>query len=495
MSATPSTPSHTTQSYEASNLSPIFLAPLGHALSLMTEDKILQANFFSSLEGTEKDEMLQCILFLYGFMMESEHPLWVEMVPSANAAEEIQVHDSSPSAYDRITLVRAMTTTHRDCRKRLLQVASTDGDKDLSAEGQSTEFIENYLRCLLRFFSMEGSFGFQQDMTDVAFSLCLQSWENCFLIAACEIVDLQMHMDLSHLTSKKERLDKSQVARRTMTWDALLRYVIQDNGDSALEVLLKLLGGGPDDAHKFVMIFRFSDDKFNDASVIDFNFPRYLKHHGPGLLSFTVHENLKTATYSGESKIPCFDGAFDSFPVACLALDCFANDEAIKIQYHLPQSGKSKTASATPLGYSGHVSLPRDNAAGVVPSRQASEVSSGSDILDVEFGDKEDTAPDSWLTYLTGVARSTFGFGRKDQGDGSLGTSACCSPLDNLAATPVASVNRRNHHAVVLLGGYKDKDGKNWYLMQNSWKSMPLFLASAEYLGLVPSMPCLSKTA
>lgn len=85
-------------------------------------------------------------------------------------------------------------------------------------------------------------------MTDVAFSLCLQSWENCFLIAAwCElIVDLQMDMDFSRRNGKKERLDKSQVAKRTMSSDDLFQYVIRDNGNSALGVLLlKLLGGKP----------------------------------------------------------------------------------------------------------------------------------------------------------------------------------------------------------------------------------------------------------
>jgi hypothetical protein len=409
-----------------------------------------------------------------------------EIVPSANAAYEFQ-DLGSPSADDRIALVRAMTTTNRGCRERLLQVArsTTDGDKDLIAEGQSTEFIENYLRCLLRFFSMEESFGYQENMTDVAFSLCLQSWENCFLIAACELVDLQTHMDLPHPTGKKERLDKSQVARRTMSSDELFEYVIRNNGASALEVLLKLLGGGRDDEDKLVTIFRFSAPTFNTAATIDLDFPRYLQHYGPGLLSFTVHENLKKATYSGKSEIPCFDGAFHSSPVAYLALNCLVDDEAIKIQQHLPRSGKSETTSATPFGDSGHVSLPRDNAAGVVPSRQASEVSSGSDIssLDVAFGDKEDTVPDSWLTYFTGVVRSTFGFGGKDQGEGSLGTSACWNSLDNVAATPDAPDNGQENHAVVLLGGCTDTNGKNWYLMQNSWKSMPLFLASAEYLG------------
>jgi hypothetical protein len=137
----------------------------------MADDEILQAEFFSSLPGPEKHDMLQCILFLYGFMG-TEHRLWGEIVPSANAVvpDDFQVLDS-PSADDRIALVRSMTTTDPDCRKRLLQVATTDGDKDLIAEGQSNDFIENYLRCHLRLFSMKGSFGFQQDMTDVAFSL------------------------------------------------------------------------------------------------------------------------------------------------------------------------------------------------------------------------------------------------------------------------------------------------------------------------------------
>jgi hypothetical protein len=212
-----------------------------------------------------------------------------------------------------------------------------------------------------------------------------------------------------------------------MSSEDLFRYVIRDDGASATEVLQKLLGGG--------RVIKFISDRAHDATMIDFLFPRYLKHYGPGLLSFSVHENLKAATYSEKSEIPCFDGAFDSSPVAYLALDYLADDETRKIQQHLPQSGKSETTSATPLGDSGHVSFPRENAAGVVPSR--SDVSS----LDVEFGDKEDTAPDSWLTYFTGVVQSTFGFGGKDQGEGSPGTPACWTSLDNVAATPGASDN------------------------------------------------------
>jgi hypothetical protein len=479
MSATPSTPSHTTtQSYVEVNLSPISLSPIEGALLLMAADKILQAEFFSSLPEAEQDDMHRCILFLYGFMG-TGYRSWGEIVPSANAAalDEFQVLHS-PSAEDRIALVRAMTTTDRGCRKRLLQVATTGGDRDLTVDGKSNDFIKNYLRCLLRFFSMEGSFGFQEDMTDVAFSLCLQSRKSCFLIAACEMVDLQTNMDLPHPTGKKLCLDKSQVARRTMSSVDLFRYVIHDKGDSALEVLLKLLGGGQDDENKLANIFRSSEWESDEAAAIDFHFPRYLKIHGPGLLSFAVHENLKTAACSGESEIPCFDGAFDSKPVANLSLACLAQDEAIKIQEHLPQSGKSETTS-------GHVS---DNAASLVPNRQESEVSSSSEtfsFLDVEFGDKEDAAPVSWMTYLTGVAWSTFVrvLGGKDQGEGSLVTSACWTSLDNVAATPGTSDNGQDHHAVVLLGGYTDTDGKNWYLMQNSWRSMPLFLASAEYLG------------
>jgi hypothetical protein len=129
----------------------------------------------------------------------------------------------------------------------------------------------------------------------------------------------------------------------------------------------------------------------------------------------------------------------------------------------------------------GHMS---DYTASVVLSRQASEVSSGSDI-----------SPDSWLPYFTGVARSTFGFGGKYQGGGSLGRSACGTSLANAAATPGASDNGQDNHAVVLLGGYKDKDSKIWYLMQNCGSQCLCFWPQQSIWGLVPSMLCLSKTA
>ncbi|CAB9528245.1 hypothetical protein SEMRO_2179_G317930.1 [Seminavis robusta] len=38
-------------------------------------------------------------------------------------------------------------------------------------------------------------------------------------------------------------------------------------------------------------------------------------------------------------------------------------------------------------------------------------------------------------------------------------------------------------HSMVLLGGYKADDGKEFFLIQNSWENMPLILASTKYLN------------
>lgn len=78
----------------------------------------------------------------------------------------------------------------------------------------------------------------------------------------------------------------------------------------------------------------------------------------------------------------CFDGAFDySFPVGYLALeDLAAHNKDMKIQQHLPQSGKSDSSAmpaSQPLSDNG-----RGVSADLVPSRLASDVSSDSFILD-----------------------------------------------------------------------------------------------------------------
>ena len=38
-------------------------------------------------------------------------------------------------------------------------------------------------------------------------------------------------------------------------------------------------------------------------------------------------------------------------------------------------------------------------------------------------------------------------------------------------------------HAMILIGCRKEKSGKLWFLIQNTWKELPLFEASESYLA------------
>lgn len=89
---------------------------------------------------------------------------------------------------------------------------------------------------------MDESFGFQHNMNDVVWSLCEQSSKICFLISACENVHLQIQKDLQLAdTEKRQRFDKSQVARRTVSAEDLIKCVVANEGNSGLEVIKKLL--------------------------------------------------------------------------------------------------------------------------------------------------------------------------------------------------------------------------------------------------------------
>ena len=309
---------------KATKLSQTSVARFDDVSLLMQSDKVLEEKLYSLLHGKAKKNMYKCILFLYGFM-EKQRLLkghsWGVIVPSGDDRDpyKLDVIDN-PSAEDRIAFVRTMTVEDRNCRKRLLEIAEIDnvgGDKNLLAEQSKAYygFLANHVRCLLRFFAKENSFGFKPDMTDAIFSLCIQQWENCFLIAACGLVDLQMQRDLNMTDAQKYQcLDKSQVARRIMSAEDLMKYVYCDKGNSSIEMVLKLLGGRPGSEEEYLHVFRHKNDFVDE--MIDFVFNRHLGRSGAGLVSFDVTVNFAPNQNRPDiNKIPCFDGGRGSAPV------------------------------------------------------------------------------------------------------------------------------------------------------------------------------------
>jgi len=160
-----------------------------------------------------KDGLYKGILFAYALF---ERNGWGEVVSLPNGEMEFTyLPDPTPTKDQRIALVQHMMEKY-DNFERLLQLASIDGDRDrLRGDGANHgDEIKNHIRRLLRFFALETSFGFARNMDGIIYSQSLQEWDNCFLIAACDLIDLQMQRDLplSHL-EKYQTLDKAQVAR------------------------------------------------------------------------------------------------------------------------------------------------------------------------------------------------------------------------------------------------------------------------------------------
>jgi len=111
---------------------------------------------------------------------------------------------------------------------------------------------------------------------------------------------------------------------------------------------------------------------------------------------------------------------------------------------------------------------------GSVPSLQRSATATSS--FEVPFGDSEEPES-SWFSLDTfnSFVANIFGGGTE---------------MDEVSAIDrVAMPNTGNpqppgdeRHSVVLIGGFIDEAEKTCYLMLNSWKNMPLFLASAQCL-------------
>jgi hypothetical protein len=331
-----------------------------------------------------QEELNKCILFLYVFLQKRG---WgkATLTPSGTLAFTVL---ANPIACDRIALVTRMTSNDNDCRKRLLDVASVEGDTDLMKQGESRAFGE-YIRRLLRFFSKETSFGFKEDMSDVVHPLCIQSCDNCFLITACHLVDLQMQRDLPLSQMQKYQcLDKAQVARHVMSSKELFDYVVTNSAYSGAEVLRKLLGA--ENIHYVLNTLHHEDRWFDDADGIECMISLMLNNNGPVLLTFLVGDLARSAVLPNADGIPCFD-SFDQTPVTFLKLDQLVENEKELVRNQLPTEMMTGQDVRTPDS---------------IPSLQPtfSTFSSSRRFLEADAGDQEPLAPVSFSLYTLGKA-------------------------------------------------------------------------------------------
>ncbi|CAB9516161.1 expressed unknown protein [Seminavis robusta] len=453
------------------HLSPTSLAPPNVTQKQMDNDRIRDSPFFALVPAEEKEKVKKGITFVYGFM---EKNGWIKITTPQGRGMVFRKLDKATKA-DRVALVKSMTQTENGRRERLLQLASIEGDTDLTQQDGTDTLIKCFLQNLIRFFAMDESFGFQRDMNDVVWSLCEQLSANCFLISACDFVDLQIQKDLQLTdTEKRQRFDKSQVARRVMSAEDLVKYVVENKGNSGLEVIKKLVG--PKQAQE-LQCHPSNSITFNTGSMVEFTLGAWRDSPaGPGFLAFTS-KGFKA--YGEPSQIPCFD-AFDQKPVKFLDLETPAPSEETLLQKQLPAKNPG-SRRVSPSGAAQQL-FPESPAASSVSSFQESmTLSNSSSLLDIATGSEGGVES-------SGVSRGLWGFnkafdtlrgwiGEKQNEDGDGDHYF----LAGMPAVPAETGIDR--HGGVLLGGFTDTDNKQWFLVLNSWKDMPLFLASGECLA------------
>ena len=472
------TPKATKRSDYGSGISPTSLAPHEQTKNLIIADKILDEAFYTSLPLEERQKLKKGIFFVYGFM-EAPGRSWC-----GDDGEKV-----AQSAQDRIELIRTMTTD-KDCLQRLLQITSAEGDQDLiKSDTGASEYFENYVRSLVRFFSMPGTFGFTDDMNGVVHHLCIQAWENCYLVTGCDFVDLQIQKDVQlKETEKYQFLDKSQVARRLMTATDLINYVVYNGSNCGLDLVGKILGICIDSHLQRLM---HTDPIFQRAEDIDYILSTCIRHRklGPGYLSISA-EHLKAPTNTPDfENIPCFD-SFEKGPEKYITLSHLTKCEGL-VDWQLQGQASRRRR---PLDFNGQPGFSHgdDKSNHPVPSLLGSGLSNSKSFIETPHGNEVDRTPAGWS--LRSILGGIFG-SKKEKALEHQWVS------DETAATetenpPEGSDDRKDvRHSVVLIGGIDDtEEQKTWYLMRNSWKAMPLFLASAECLASCETNAAFLKT-
>jgi len=218
-----------------------------------------------------------------------------------------------------------------------------------------------------------------------------------------------------------------------------------------------------------------ADRSFCDETGVDNTLRALLRGRAAVLVPISSVNFAVPSDDFGPNRIPCFD-SFNGQPSGILALDDEAKNEDVKLQEQL-RTGNNHISPHLRRDLSASGSLFADEVAqppNSVPSLQRSATMASS--FEVPFGDSQE--PESrWFSLDTFNSFVANFFGGGTEVDEVTAIDRVAIPD---TGNPQPPDNER--HSVVLIGGYTHETEKTWYLMLNSWKNLPLFLASAQCL-------------
>jgi hypothetical protein len=308
-----------------------------------------------------------------------------------------------------------------ESRQRMLDILRVDGDKDCTSERQDQ--YKSFCSLVEQYMEQDGSFGFMKNLDKVKYFLRFQNHGTCYLLAPSMMIAYLLQCLGKDGASP---VDVSRFIRHHFTDDELFNYATKDNGGCSAKVLERLLNHFVEDTAS-IEPNRSLCDKLSTATIrakTDF-FASFAKE-GPILLSgCRIHSKFQEASLSSECGVVRngywrFDGSYTSSGTFVPACEV-GKVESRECQQELHPTDANETFL----------------------SELVAEISvkSGVEVIGEDFDEQPS------------------GNKKFDSKEGA----------DEL-------------HAMLIIGGRHDKNGKLWLLVQNWWFDMPLVEISVDYL-------------
>jgi hypothetical protein len=154
---------------------------------------------------------------------------------------------SGANKSERVQRVKEIVNNNKeDVAERLLQVLALTGDNDLMF-GESidkyTAAYERHVLTLKRYFRLENTVGFLENMDKAKFYFRFRKSGNCFLQGPCVLVSylMQKRAEQNKDLTDFSPLDVSKYVRHTFSDNMLYEYVVKDSGGKAIEELQTIL--------------------------------------------------------------------------------------------------------------------------------------------------------------------------------------------------------------------------------------------------------------
>jgi hypothetical protein len=383
------------------------------------QKKILDDCILEESFATTRRMNIRCIYYLYGVRY-----YWTK------------------SRSDRIAAVKKCLET-ADARQRLSRIAISDAtDKILMSPGSCDKYLNLALTAKIFFGDSNANGGFPKEAI-----IQFQRSRNCYLPAACVWYTLQCQVDLKNDQEAAKPLDMAQVARHYVIENdaSLERRVINNKGGSAAVLASKITDREPLGTHHWI-IYDFEDyeDTVMDVSGRDVQAKAN---------SVLIH-NL-----TGQKRF----GIIGSFGVQP------------KLQELAEEEAKKPTQSG--IGYwkfdgddvnteGEFIHLTDDTNIVASESERLRELwDQQKQDAKVRNEGRKDKMENILPLKLFGDGNTTCG--TKQAGEGNI-----------MSPDPAPSSGQ---HAMVLLGTFVQGEDI-YFMLLNSWKSMPLILVSLGYL-------------